>query len=79
MIDGHNNPENDVETGIPQGSPVFPILFLIYISGVFEQVEKELPELVSLSFVDDLGFIASRTSVKEIAKALGKFGKLVVE
>ena len=79
MIDGHNNPEKDVETGIPQGSPVSPILFLIYISGVFEQVEKELPEIVSLSFVDDLGFIASGTSVKEIAKALEKVGNLIVE
>ena len=79
VIDGHNNPEKDVETGIPQGSPVSPILFLIYISGIFEQVEKELPEIVSLSFVDDLGFIASGTSVKEIAKALGKVGNLVVK
>lgn len=79
VIDGHNNPEKDVETGIPQGSPVSPILFLIYISGVFEQVEKELPEIVSLSFVDDLGFIASETSVKEIAKVLEKVSNLIVE
>ena len=43
VIDGHNNQEKEVETGIPQGSPVSPILFLIYISGVFEQGEKELP------------------------------------
>ena len=42
-------------------------------------MEKELPEIVSLSFVDDLGFIASGTSVKEIANALGKVGNLVVE
>lgn len=41
MIDGQNNQEKEVETGIPQGSPVSPILFLVYISGVFEQVEKE--------------------------------------
>lgn len=67
VIDGYKNPENDVETGIPQGSPVSPVLFLIYISGVFEQVEKELPEIVSLSFLNDLGFIALGTSVKEMA------------
>lgn len=43
-------------------------------------MEKEFFKiLVSLSFVDDLEFIASGTSVKEIAKALGKVSNLVVE
>ena len=79
MIDGHNNQEKEVETGIPQGSPVSPILFLIYISGVFEQVEKEPPGIVLLSFVDDLGFIASGLSVKEIANTLEKVGRLISE
>ena len=40
VIDGDNNQDKEVETGIPQGSPVSPILFLIYISEIFEQVEK---------------------------------------
>ncbi len=79
VIDGHNNPENAIETEIPQGSPASPILFLIYNSGAFEQVEKELPEIMSLSFVDDLGFIASGTSVQEITKTLEKVGNLIVE
>ena len=34
---------------------------------------------MSLSFVDDLGFIASGSSVKEIAKDLEKVGNLIVE
>ena len=79
VIDGHNNQEKEVETGIPQGSPVSPILFLIYISGVFEQVEKELPGIVSLSFVDDLGFIASGVSVKEMTKTLEKVRRIILE
>ena len=32
VIDGHNNYERRVETGIPQRSPVSPILFLFNIS-----------------------------------------------
>ena len=55
------------------------ILFLIYDSRVFEQVKKELPEIMSLLFIDNLGFVASGTLVKEIAKALRKVGNLVVE
>lgn len=35
VIDGHNNQEKKVETGIPQGLPAFSILFLIYINRVF--------------------------------------------
>ena len=55
VIDGHINPKHKVETGIPQGSPVSPILFLIYISGVLFQIETGLPQISCLSFMDDLG------------------------
>ena len=79
VIDGHDNKEREIETGIPQGSPVSPILFLIYISGVFNKVAETSPLVTSLSFVDDLGFIASGSSVKEIVKALEKVSKEVIE
>lgn len=79
MIDGQNNREKNVENGILLELSIFPILFLIYISRVLEQVKKKLFEIVFFSFVDNLGFIASETSVKEIAKALKKVGNLIVE
>ena len=70
IIDGHKNPERDVETGIPQGSPASPILFLIYISGVFGAVTATSPEVTSVSFMDDLGFLASGNSIEEVATSL---------
>ena len=79
MIDGHDNKERAIETGIPQGSPVSPILFLIYISGVFDSVTETSPDIMSLLFVDDLGFIASGYSVKEITKALEKVAQTVIQ
>ena len=79
VIDGYENREREIETGIPQGSPVSPILFLIYISGVFDQVTKTCPLVTSLSFIDDLGFVASGSSVKEVGKALEKVAKMVIE
>ena len=66
VIDGHENKEREIKTGIPQGSPVSPILFLIYISGVFDTVTEASPSVISLSFIDDLGFIASGSLVKEV-------------
>lgn len=73
------NQEKKDETGIVQAFPVLPILFLTYISGVFEKVEKEVSRIVPLLFVDNLGFIAFGMSVKQIAKALEKVSKLVLE
>lgn len=72
FIDGDENNERDIETGIPQGSPVSHILFLIYISGVFDNVTESCPPVTSLSFIDDLGFIVSGSSVKEVVKTLEK-------
>ena len=79
VIDGHDNKEREIETRIPQGSPVLPILFLIYISRVFDKISKTSPLVTSLSFVNDLGFIASDSSVTEIVKSLEKVAKEVIE
>ena len=79
VIDGHDNKEREIETGIPQGSPVSPILFLIYISGVFNKVSETSPSVMSLSFIDDLGFIASGHSVKEIVRTLEKVAQEVIK
>jgi len=40
-MDGKEGDSMDVETGVPQGSPVSPVLFVIYLSGLFGQVEEK--------------------------------------
>lgn len=49
-----------------------------YISGVFDEVAEVVPDIMSLSFVDDLGFVASGHSIKGIVKALEKVAQTVV-
>ena len=68
-----------MESGIPQGSPVSPILFLIYISGVFSIIEEQLPHVTCVSFIDDLGFLTADRSISKIAKTLEKVGRIALE
>jgi len=43
VLEGREGGEHGVETGIPQGSPVAPILFTAYLSRVFDHVEEACP------------------------------------
>ena len=79
VIDGFTNPRQKVKSGIPQRSPVSPILFLIYISGDFSVVEKQLLDVTHVSFVEDLGFITANRSISKIASTLEKAGRIVLE
>lgn len=42
VIDGHQCEKPVVDSGVPQGSPVSHILFTMYQSGVFKEVEKKI-------------------------------------
>jgi len=48
VIDGTEGQGRAVETGIPQGSPVSPILFAVYIPGFFEEVDGRREQKGSL-------------------------------
>src|SRR5437660_8078032 len=47
-----------IETGIPQGSPVSPILFLIYLSPLFTLMEQKHPDIRCPSIIDDICLLA---------------------
>ena len=79
VIDGHENSEREIETGISQDSSASPIFFLIYISGIFEKVTKICPLVTFVFFIDDLTFIALGSSVKKMGKTLEKVAKMVIK
>jgi len=69
IIDGNAMERHPVEAGVPQGSPVSPILFAIYTSGLIKWVE-EYVSAEGLSFVDDLGWVATGSDVNQVVKIL---------
>ena len=79
IIDRCENQERKIETGISQSSPVLPILFLIYINRVFYKIQDITPSVTSLSFLDDLEFIALGSFVKKIGKIFEEVTKTVLQ
>jgi len=72
LMDGKEGDSMDVETGVPQGSPVSPVLFVIYLSGLFGRVEEKDEECGSegISFVDDVAWVVEGEDVGECTQRL---------
>jgi ribonuclease HI len=63
-----------INTGIPQGSPISPILFLIYIRDLFES-----KSITFLSYMDDISLSAASKSYKQNIKILERETKDIFE
>ena len=53
-FDGQDEEPRDVTTGLPQVSPVSPVLFAIYIADIHAAVEAQVGDSRGISFVDDV-------------------------
>jgi len=68
-----------VEAGVPQDSPVSPILFAIYTSGLIKWVEEYVSEAEGLFFVDDLGWVVSGSYVNHVVLILERCAAKSIE
>jgi Reverse transcriptase (RNA-dependent DNA polymerase) len=68
----------DINSGMPQGSPVSSILFNIYLSGIFDRIEEQNPEIRVLSFINDITFLAPGKIVKDIQDTLTNAGEQAI-
>jgi hypothetical protein len=58
LVDGEETAPRQLATGVPQGSPLSPILFLFYNAPLLEAVyQPELPTL-PLGFADDVNLLS---------------------
>jgi hypothetical protein len=72
VLGGETGDASPVDTGIPQGSPVAPILFVTYLSGIFGEVERTVPGVKGLSSADDIAWWAKGKDEEEVAAQLAE-------
>jgi len=57
-FDGEATDPIPVPAGVPQGSPLSPVLFLLYISTLYRVLKEEHPYLGLVGFADDTNLLA---------------------
>jgi hypothetical protein len=57
-FDGRSTEPFPIYAGVPQGSPLSPILFVLYISSLYEVLKEKHPHLSLVGFADDTNLLA---------------------
>lgn len=65
-LDGEVGPSQEVHCGLPQGSPISPILFMLYIAPLFRVVIRVNP----FGYADDVALLATSSSLEENTERL---------
>jgi len=78
VINGFTCPLRDVSAGLPQGSPLSPVLWIIYIHALLKKIDETFPDRINISFINDISLIAEGKDVEDVAKLLGEAGSQLV-
>ena len=66
-VDGQDGEPVSVTTGLPQGSPISPVLFAHYVAEIHGAVEDQVEDSRGISFVDDVTWIVEGTDISDVA------------
>src|SRR5215216_1677464 len=59
-----------IETGIPQGSPASPVLFLLYLRPLFDTLQRNHPLNKCPSYIDDICLMTQGTTAETNSRTL---------
>lgn len=78
-VDDKQCKEAEVEKRVSQGSLISPILFVIYFSEIFSEVEEEVKLYIATTFADDCVWLVLSDSVAKQCNRLERDGMKIVE
>ena len=67
VVDGEKSEILDVKAGIPQGSRLGPLLFIIYMNDITDDIESDI-----LIFADDTSLFVTGSDPAETAEILNR-------
>ena len=70
-VNGFQSMQYDISTGIPQGSPLSPILYLFYNADLIDECNQE-PDTMSTGYIDDVGILTWGKTTEETCNTLGR-------
>jgi Reverse transcriptase (RNA-dependent DNA polymerase) len=62
-FDSEIGPLISVNSGIPQGSPISPIMFLIYLQHIFQTLDH-WPEIELINYINDITLITGSSCAR---------------
>jgi len=73
LFDGQYAQESSIQAGVPQGSPLSPVLFILYIASLYKVLREKHPNISLVGFADDSNLLAfgkdPSTNCRQLEKA----------
>jgi len=72
IVDGVESPSFPIIRGVPQGSPLSPVIFVFYIADLLEESDSPVNMVTPIGFADDVQLLAFGDSAAENCRKLGR-------